>query len=150
MVQWCPSTWNVFHDAVIVEIAGTIPGRLRLTLDCDYLRDRVGHPGNRFYVTLTNATRFAYRPWSDDALVIEDLQSVEKRRLWISSAEAGPAFCKVHCNEHIPQGNGGVLEVAASSVHVTLDGDRPITQAELESISEAYWDEWEAQTRHDV
>lgn len=149
--DWCPAVWNVLHDATVVGISGTVPGLLRLTVDCDYLRDRIDHPGNYFYITLSECTRFAYRPWNDDNAVIEDLQTLAERRLWILSAEPHVGFCKVQCNEHIPNGNGGVLEVRASAVRVTLDGERPITQAELESIAEEYWQEWSSgiQSRDD-
>jgi hypothetical protein len=145
--DWCPAAWNVLHDAIIVAISGAVPGQLDLTLDCDYLRDRIDHPGNHFYMTLSGCTRFGYRPWNDDTVVIEDLQLIERRRLWILRADVTSEFCKVHCNEHIPHGNGGVLEVVAAEVRVTLDGTRPITQPELESVAEEYWSEWGASTK---
>lgn len=154
MNDGCPGTWNVFHDAIIIAISGTVPGQLHLTLDCDYLRDRIDHPGNHFYITLSGCTRFGYRPWNDDTLVIEDLQLIEQRRLWILSADATQHFCKVHCNEHIPYGSGGALEVAAAAMRVTLDDNTSITQSELELLSEEYWTECqaradEARTRDD-
>jgi hypothetical protein len=143
----CPAVWNVLHDAIVVDITGTVPGALRLTLDCDYLRDRIDHPGNHFYITLSECTRFAYRPWNDDTQVIEDLQALGGRRLWILKAEIAVGFCKVHCSEHILNGSGGVLEVSATSVRVALDEERTITQAELESVAEAYWEEWDSGRR---
>ena len=144
MNEACPQVWNVFHDATVVAISGVVPGDLALTLDCDYLRDRIDHPGNHFYITLSECSRFTYRPWSDDTSFIEDLRVLETRRLWILSAEAAEGFCKVQCNEHIANGNGGVLEVAAASVRVTLDGDKPITLGALESAADEYWAEFRA------
>jgi len=42
----CPDIWNLLHDAVIVGIAGKVPGTLELDLQIDYLRTRFPDPGN--------------------------------------------------------------------------------------------------------
>jgi hypothetical protein len=71
----------------VIDISGAVPGTLRLELDCDYLRDRFDAPGDRFFLTPTDCTRFAYRPWGDDLAVVTDLGALKARRLWIKSAD---------------------------------------------------------------
>lgn len=133
------SILNLFHDAIIVEIHGRVPGTLRLELDCDYLRDRLEGPGNRFFITLDNCTRFAYTPWNEQPGVMHDLAVIAVRRLWISSADQHDGFFVVHCSEHVANGSGGKLDVAADRATVTIDSGREINPSELEEIAEEYW-----------
>lgn len=143
----CPAIWNVLHDAIVVGITGEVRGSVRLELECDYLRERFARTGNRFYLSLHDCTRFAYRPWLDDTNAINDLRQLAGRRLWILSADVAADHCKVHCSEHIPGGNGGVLEVSASFAEVHLDDGTGVTLNELETVAEEYWTEWESDAK---
>jgi hypothetical protein len=146
-MESCPAIWNVLHDAIVVDLEGQLPGSVRLEIECDYLRDRIDHPGNRFYITLSSCTKFTYRPWAEDAPVIHDFKTLSGRRLWILSADIAGGFCRVHCKEHIPNGSGGSLEIAARSATLTLDGGKPFTVSELETAAEEYWAEWQASSK---
>lgn len=135
----CPAVWDVLHDATVIGISGDCPGTLQLELECDYLRDRIDDPGERFFLKLDNCTHFLYRPWADDSQAIDNLNSIAARRLWILGADRSDGFCVVHCSEHIAKGSGGNLAVAAARVTISVDGGREITQNELEDVAEEYW-----------
>ena len=141
----CPALWNVLHDAIIVGLNGQVPGTVQLELECDYLRERIDHPGNRFFITLSECTRFAYRLSVDDTIV-DNPELLALRRLWITRADAEPGFCRVHCTEHIPNGGGGTLEICAAGADLRLDGGKAITLLELEHIADEYWTEWELES----
>jgi hypothetical protein len=145
----CPAVWNVLHDAIVVGLTGAVPGTVRLELDCDYLRDRFDQPGNRFYLALHDCTRFAYRPWLDELTAIDDLRLLAERRLWILRAEVVAGYCRVHCNEHLPGGSGGTLEVSASTAEVHLDDGSLVSFEKLADVSEEYWTEWSLSSKGD-
>ena len=131
--------WDLLHDATVVAISGAPPGTLRLEVECDYLRDRIADPGTRFFLVLDTCTRFRFRPWSDEAIAIEDVVTIASRRLWILSAQHRDGACIVKCSEHTPHGVGGDLEVAAAAMTLIVESGREVTIAELEDVAEEYW-----------
>jgi hypothetical protein len=141
--------WNVLHDAIIVRLDGSVPGELRLEIDCDYLRDRFTPGGERFILTLSECTRFAFRPWSEPSSEMTDLGAIAARRLWVLSAEEVDGHGKVHCNEHIPKGNGGELLVSASACALRLDDGTPVTLSELKRVASEYWEEFSSSAGHE-
>src|SRR5580698_8954953 len=61
--KFFPAVWNILHDGVIVAIAGTLPGDLRLDVEIDYLRKRIPDPGTLIRVLLVGCTRFSFREY---------------------------------------------------------------------------------------
>jgi hypothetical protein len=147
MIDNCPDLWDVLHDAIVVQIGGTVPGDLTLELDCDYLRDRFPSSGDRFVLTLRNCTRFAFTPWAEGSSAIEDLAALAARRLWILSAEAREHSYKVHCSEDVRGGNGGELEVAAFKAELRLDNGALVTPDELKRVATEYWEEFRSRSQ---
>ena len=131
--------FNLLQDATVVAIDGDAAGTVRLEIDCDYLRDRLEGPGNRFFVLLDNCTRFVYRPSNEQPAEVRDLTAIALRRLWIKDADQHAGFFVVHCSEHAADGTGGNLEVAADRVSVTIDNGREISPSELDDVAEEYW-----------
>lgn len=131
--------FNLLQDATIVAIAGETPGTVRLEIDCDYLRDRLEGPGDRFFLSLNDCTRFVYRRLDDDGGGLDDINAIAARRLWISGADQHEGFCVVHCAEHMRNGSGGKLEIAAHNITISIDNGREIPRSELEDIAEEYW-----------
>jgi hypothetical protein len=117
----CPTVWNVLHDAIVVGLTGAVPGTIRLELDCDYLRDRFDQPGHRFYLSLHDCTRFAYRPWLDNQNAIDDLRLLAERRLWILRADVAAGYCLVHCNEHTPEWSLSTKEIPSPNGDPKID-----------------------------
>lgn len=128
--------FNLLQDATVVGISGEVPGSVRIEVDCDYLRDRLEGPGNRFFLTLSDCTRFIYRAGDSNPT---DLDEIGARRLWISGADQYVGHCVVHCSEHIAGGGTGALEIAAQGITIAIDNGREISHDELEDIAEEYW-----------
>ena len=59
-----------------------------------------------FSLRFSTAVGFHTSPRADGAERIADLQTLAKRRLWILSGDPVDGYCKVHCSEHAPGGNG--------------------------------------------
>ena len=140
----CPDIWNVLHDAIVVGVSAPAPGDVALELACDYLRDRFPDPGNRFVLTLHSCDRLEYRPWTDEENAITDFSEIERRRLWVLSADPVDGHCKVLCSEAILKGIGGTLTVSSSAAFLRLDTGRDVSLAEIMQVATEYWDEWEA------
>jgi hypothetical protein len=138
----CPDIWDLLHDAIIIRIEGRLPGTLALEIECDYLRDRFPSPGERFILTLSDCTRFEFRPWTDGTVAVTRFDELASRRLWVLSAERGDGCCKVRCNEHIPKGNGGELWVSASACEVCLDDGTEVSLPVLKRVVGEYWEEF--------
>ena len=132
----CSQIWNLFQDATVLSVMGSVPGTVRVELDCDYLRDRLEGPGDRFFLTLNECSRFTYNTVGS---AVTDLIEITARRLWVSGADQHEGFCVVHCAEHAAGGGSGKLEVAAERITVTIDSGREISHSELEEIAEEYW-----------
>jgi hypothetical protein len=135
-MAWCPAVWNVLHDGTIARVSGNLPGDLRLDIEIDYLRRRFEEPGQFIVLTLTGCTRMTFVPWAEGSSSISDPADVGGMGLEILS-DRKESFCCVH-------GDGGSLEVVAQSAHLWLDDGRHLSLEELLRVSEAYWDEWEA------
>ena len=140
----CRKVWNLLHDAVIVGIAGTLPGTLELDLQVDYLRTRFADPGNRPRLSLEGCREFVFRDWNADNGIATDLTVIADKHLWILRDRTGER-CTVHCSEYMV-GRGGTLEVSADQTLLALDSGRITSLDELSAVADAYWTEWESRS----
>lgn len=138
----CPDLWNVLHDGTIVAIAGHVPGEVKLEIEADYLRGRFNEDGHLFVLTLCDCTRLVFRPWKEGQSAITRLDEVGALALWILRAEEVDGRCAVSCIRKVAEGGGGILEVVATDVALSLDTGRFVSQDEIEAVADAYWTEW--------
>jgi hypothetical protein len=138
----CPDIWNVLHDAILVGVAGQLPGEVVLTFKCDYLRKRFVEPGDSFLLVLNGCTRLEFRPWSEQAPVVKSPAELVNLGLWILSADQRSDCCAVHCSRTESSQSGGRLEVSVSDSHLQLDSGRRIELGEIEAVAAAYWEEF--------
>ena len=138
----CPDIWNVLHDATLIAAAGSIPGTVALTLECDYLRKRFPVRGEHFVLILEGCSRFQFRPWDEQLPVVSNLAAIAAERLWILSADQRDEHCQIHCQLTGKRSGGGSLEIAAQSATLRLDSGATIEMAEIASVAESYWREW--------
>jgi hypothetical protein len=141
----CPTLWNLLHDGIVVAIAGSVPGEVRLEIEADYLRNRFAESGNRFVLTLRGCRRFVFCPWDSKQQATSDVVEIERKTLLILSADQVDEYCVVHCSEPARTGEGGGrLEVTTDEAVFALDSGRAVAVEELATVSDAYWDEWES------
>ncbi len=129
-----PDCWNILHDGYIVDVAGELPGDVRLAVEIDYLRGRFAEPGNRIVLTLHDCTGLTYHPF--DEPVIADFPAIAAAHPQILRARnwTDPGF--VECP-------GGDLKVDAAHASFSLDGGIPLSLDQLKAAAEAYWTEFE-------
>jgi hypothetical protein len=138
--QITPSTWGVFHDGVIQAIEGTIPGNLVLTIEIGYLRAMFEGDGTSFRVALAGCTRLRYSEYDEEPTV--DLDRIREREpeiLYVTSEHPLVLDCVM-----------GPLELEYEEMAVTLDNGLELTEQELVSASELYWNRWRESTQSDA
>jgi hypothetical protein len=132
--------WGVFHDGVIAEIAGTVPGTLRLRLRIRYLRRMFEEPGTNFLIELQGCSRLRFTPYGEAPT--ENLKEIEAHTpevLYVQSEDP----LTLECAE-------GVLEVEYNEMHIALPSGSKVTYEALVAASEKYWTEWERGPRNAV
>ncbi len=138
--QITPSTWGVFHDGVIQDIEGALPGNLVLTIEIGYLRAMFEGEGLRFRVHLTGCTRMRYCEYDEEPTV--DLNRIREREpeiLYVTSEQPLVLDCVM-----------GPLELEYQQMAVTLESGVKVSEQELVSASELYWNRWRESTRSDA
>jgi hypothetical protein len=133
-MDFYPSIWNVLHDGRILAASGEVPGTVRLNVSINYLRERFTDPGKFIQVTLTGCTRFAYKPFDEQAFTT-GLAAIADFEPEVLSAELQDGLCKVDCA-------CGWLEVAAVDGSLSIDNGLAITLQELIDVADAYWKEF--------
>ena len=127
--------WNVLHDGTVDRVEGDVPGTVRLTVSCEYLRERYPDPGDRLVITLHGCTLVSYRPYDADVATTEFVAISAASPGILSAAEPTEVF-----------GGDGVLRVEAAGFSLALDGGRAVTLDDLRGVAEAYWTEWASET----
>jgi hypothetical protein len=138
--QITPSVWGVFHDGVIQAIEGTIPGDLVLTIEIGYLRGMFDGDGSSFRVHLTGCRRMMYSEYDEEPT--DDLDRIREREpeiLYVTSEQPLVLDCVM-----------GPLELEYERMAVTLDSGVEVSEQELVSASELYWNRWSESTRSDA
>ena len=138
--QITPSTWGVFHDGVIQDIEGTLPGNLVLTIEIGYLRAMFEGEGSSFRVHLTGCTRMRYCEYDEEPT--GDLNKIREREpeiLYVTSEQPLVLDCVM-----------GPLELEYQQMAVTLESGVKVSDQELASASELYWNRWRESTRSDA
>ena len=135
-----PDIWGVFHDGVIAEIAGTVPGTLRFNLRIKYLRRMFDKPGTDFLIELQGCSKLRFTPYGE--VPTEDLQEIEAQTpevLYVQSEEP----LALECAE-------GVLELGYAQMRVALPSGTQVTYEALVAAAEKYWTDWERGPRNAV
>lgn len=122
--------WNLLHDGTIAQISGSLPGRVEIAIEIEYLRQQFSDPGRFILLILHNCTAISYQAWDDDAIVT-DFAAIAAAKLEILSATEPATVC---CTE-------GILRVDAADCSIALDSQRTITLAELRAAAASYWRE---------
>jgi hypothetical protein len=124
--------WGIFHDGVLTRLLGSVPGRLNLHVEIEYLRQMFDEPGGSFTIELEGCSKFRYT--EHDEQPTEDLSKLnmlEPEVLYIASENPLVLDCA-----------GGTLELEYNSMRVTLPSGSEVSYESLVSASEKYWNEW--------
>lgn len=58
--------WHCFHDGTITAAAGSVPGDVDITIDCDCIREELHQSPGMFLLRVTNCTLFEIAPYATD------------------------------------------------------------------------------------
>lgn len=58
--------WHCFHDGTITAAAGSVPGDVEFTIDCDCIREELHQSPGMFLLRVTNCTLFEIAPYEID------------------------------------------------------------------------------------
>ncbi|MCC6137861.1 MAG: hypothetical protein IT287_04465 [Bdellovibrionaceae bacterium] len=134
------SSFVILHDGVIKEISGTVPGKILLIIDCQYLRQKHKAPGQDFTIELSHCKKLQYV--DDDGTVLTDPKKFAQAKIQILCAETKGETVEVYCS-------GGTLTLEFANATVHLNPTTTISIDDLETLARNYWDEWE-QTPQDL
>jgi hypothetical protein len=141
------SIFNIFHDGSIA--AGELTdGTLRLSIDIQYLAERIHADYTSFEVTLHGVAGLSFTPWTDgESAPIDDPDQILALDLEILSCNRDGERLTILCSQHSSVGPGGELALAAGSASVADEGNREYSLAELAALATAYWEALQAATQ---
>ena len=126
--------WGIFHDGVLRDFQGSIPGTLNLHVEIEYLRQLFNEPGSWFAVELQGCSKFRYTKFEEQPTEdIGKLNLLEPEVLYVVSEHP----LVLDCVE-------GTLELEYDAMRVTLPSGCEVSYESLASACEKYWNEWSA------
>lgn len=129
------SSFVILHEGVIQNIEGRTPGKILLTIDCKYLRQKHKAPGTTFTIELSNCKKIHYL--SDEGKSLSDPQDIIKEKVEILSASLLGELVEVYCAS-------GTLTLDFDKATIYLNEKTTISTEDLETLAQNYWDEWES------
>jgi hypothetical protein len=139
--------FSILHDGTISTWTGdkTV---LTLTVECEYLAERINKYFNKFYVELFNVEEIKLDPWTNPIglpiVVKTTFADIFKTELEILSAEIVDDFVVVTCNQHDTNFDysGGNLIISCREIKIFDQNRKELTIDQLRKISKDYWNEW--------
>lgn len=139
--------FSILHDGTISEWAGD-KELLTLTVDCEYLAERIDKSFDKFYLELFNVDTLAFDPWSNPfylpIIIKTDLSDIFKAELEILSADIKDDIVVIACNQHDTDFDycGGNLTISCQTIKVFDQNKNKLTIEQFGEICKNYWDEW--------
>ena len=120
---------------------------LILTVECEYLAERIDKSFDNFYVELSIIDKIELDPWSNPfyipAIIKTELRDIFKAKLEILSADIKDTVVVVSCNQHNTDFDycGGNLTISCQSIKVFDQSKNELTIEQFDKICNEYWDE---------
>lgn len=130
--------WNVLHDGSIVDVAGSVPGEVTVTVAIEYLRSLFPGSGDRFLIHLSGCSMCELRRFLADQTLVGDLTTVAAEEPEILSAD----FRENTVVVSMTVGPGSYLELHLlyENLCVALEDGQPVTIEELADAAQRYWE----------
>ncbi len=138
--------FSILHDGIISNWAGD-KSALTLTIDCQYLAQRIRESFDKFYVELYKIDELYLVTWPNPFdLPVQTLTSFNKvfqADLEILSAEIEDKIVVVTCNQHNIDFDycGGTLIVKCDMISVFDQNRNEVPIEKLDKICRSYWNE---------
>lgn len=142
--------FSTLHDGTISAWTGD-KNLLTLTVDCQYLAERIDKSFDKFYLELFTINRLEFTPWSNSvnvpAIIKTDWADIFKAELEILSADIQDEIVIIACNQSNPKYNysGGNLAMSCQTIKVFDQNKNELTVDQFDQIAKNYWNEWSKQ-----
>lgn len=139
--------FSILHDGTISTWTGD-KIFLTLTIDCEYLAERIDKSYDKFFVELFNIDKIELDPWTiptDLPTVTKtDIVDIFKAELEILSADIKGEKVVIACNQHNTNFDycGGNLIISCETIKVFDQNKNELTIEQFDVICRSYWDEW--------
>jgi hypothetical protein len=139
--------FSILHDGTI---SGWIGDKdlLELTVDCEYLAERIDKSFDKFYVELSDLEKLELEPWTNPVdlptFIKIDFADIFKADLEILSADIKGDVVVVTCNQHDTNFDycGGNLTIGCKSIKLFDQNKNELSIDQIDKICNKYWDEW--------
>jgi hypothetical protein len=141
------AVFSILHDGLIIAWTGD-KNRLTLTIECQYLAERIDKSFDRFYLELLQMDQLFLTTWPNPInLPVQTLTEpadVFKAELEILSADIKDSDVIVACKQYDTNFDysGGNLTISCQAIKVFDQNKNELTIAEFAEIGKNYWDEW--------
>ena len=143
--------FSILHDGTITTWTGDRI-LLTLTVECEYLAERIDKSFNSFYVELSNIDKMELAPWTSPihlpTIIKTDFADIFKAELLILSADIIDGSVVVSCSQYNRDLDycGGNLTISCQKIKVFDQNKNALTIGEFGEICKNYWDEWRTKT----
>ncbi len=145
-IQDIRDVFSTLHDGTISAWAGD-KEVLILTIDCEYLAERIDKSFSTFYVELYTVDKVEFDPWMTSvdlpAIVKTGFNTIFEEELEILSAEIKDYAVVVYCDQHNTDLDycGGTLTIRCQRIKVFDQNRRELTVDQLCKTGSSYWSE---------
>jgi len=139
--------FSILHDGTISACTGD-KDLLTLTVDCEYLAERIDKSFDKFYVDLIKVNKLELNPWTNPidlpTITKTDYSDIFKAELEILSADIKDDVVVITCNQHDTRFDycGGNLTLSCQAIKVFDQNKNELTIDQFGEICKNYWDEW--------
>lgn len=117
--------WHCFHDGTIAAAAGSVPGEVNFTIDCDWVREELHQSPGTFLLRVTNCTLFEITPYETElALALDGFEALDAGEFEILSADIKRGVVEV-------SNAVGVMRLCYESEVLMLDDGTIISLSDL-------------------
>jgi len=122
-----------------------------LTVECQYLAERIDKSFDRFYVELTNVDELFLSTWPNPfdlpVQTLTEPSDIFKAELEILSADIKDEKVVIACNQHDTDFDycGGNLTISCENIKVFDQNKNELTIDQFDVICKSYWDDMHKQ-----
>ncbi len=138
--------FSILHDGKISAWTGD-KDLLTLTVDCQYLAERIDKSFDKFFVELTHVDKLFLSTWPNPfhlpVQTLIELTDIFKAEFEILSADIKDEKVIIACNQHDTKFDycGGNLTISSKTIKVFDQNKRELTIDEFDIICKNYWEE---------
>ncbi|WP_291116977.1 hypothetical protein [Flavobacterium sp. UBA6135] len=138
--------FSILHDGRITAWSGD-KYSLTLTVDCEYLAERIDKSFDKFFVELTELDELFLLTWPNPfdlpVQTLSELNDIFKAELEILSADIKDGKVIIACNQHDTDFDycGGNLIISCKTIKVFDQNRSELTIEEFDTICKSYWND---------